>query len=110
MSRPVIVVVCGLLAFYTLLGVLLVRRERRRPLERDRIICEARERAAAAREVDDLELLYNLPAYNPAAAIDDGPNELFEQLGPPPASDPAWEAGLERLWDAARDEQNGDPT
>jgi hypothetical protein len=85
----VIAVVCGLLAFYTLLGVLLVRRERRRPLERDRIIREARERAAAAREVDDLELLYNLPAYNPA-----------------------WEAGRERLWNAVRDEHNtteGDP-
>jgi hypothetical protein len=82
----VIAVVCGLGAFYTLLGVLLVRRERRRPLERDRIVREARE-DAAAREVDALELLYDLPAY-----------------------DPAWEAGLERLWNAARDEQNGDPT
>lgn len=55
--------------------------------ERDRIIREAHARAAAAREVDDLVL----------AAL--------------PAHDPAWNAGLERLWDAIRDEQqNGDHT
>lgn len=28
---------------------------------------------------------------------------LFEELGPPP-TDPAWDAGRERLWDAIRDE------
>ncbi|MGW3144887.1 hypothetical protein ACWDG1_09435 [Streptomyces sp. NPDC001177] len=32
-------------------------------------------------------------------------SHLFEELGPPPACDPAWDAGLERLWDAVRDEQ-----
>lgn len=40
------------------------------------------EQATAAREIDELELLYSQPAY-----------------------DPAWNAGLERLWDALRDEQ-----
>ncbi|MBC2903196.1 hypothetical protein [Streptomyces cupreus] len=39
------------------------------------------EQAAAAREVDDLELLYSQPAY-----------------------DPAWNAGPERLWDAVLDQ------
>jgi hypothetical protein len=38
--------------------------------------------AEGAREVDELELLYALPAH-----------------------DPVWEAGCERLWDAIRDEQ-----
>lgn len=47
---------------------------------RDRLMCEAHERAEAAREIDELELLYDLPAY-----------------------DPAWDAGRERLWDAIRD-------
>lgn len=41
-----------------------------------------REQAETTRQVDELELLYSLPAY-----------------------DPAWAAGMERLWDAIRDEQ-----
>lgn len=60
-------------------------RLRRRPAEstRDRIVREAHERAESGREAEDLERIYALPAY-----------------------DPAWEAGLERLWDAVRDHTN----
>lgn len=58
-------------------------------------------------EADELELLYLARAYDrAAAAIDEGMTQLFEELGPPPAFDPAWEAGRERLWDAVRDNQN----
>jgi hypothetical protein len=67
----------------SLLGTkLLTRGGRRRKSERARLIREARELVAAAREVDELELLYSVPAY-----------------------DPALDAGCERLWDAIRDEQ-----
>lgn len=53
-------------------------------IKRAEAVCDRliRERADAARETDDLELAYSLPAY-----------------------DPAWEAGMERLWNAIRDEQ-----
>lgn len=58
-------------------------------------------------KADELELLYLSRAYDRAsAAIDEGLTRLFEQLGPPPACDPAWDAGMERLWDAVRDQQN----
>lgn len=50
--------------------------------DRDRIVREAHERARAAAQLDDLELAYSLPAY-----------------------DRAWDAGVERLWNAVRDEQ-----
>ena len=66
-----------------------------------------------AREVTDadpLELLYLAPAYDrSSAAIDEGLSNLFEALGPPPAYDPAWAAGLERLWDAVRDHHTNTP-
>lgn len=52
------------------------------PSERDRIVREAHARAELARKTDDIELAR-------AAAV----------------SDAAWDAGLERLWDAIRDEQ-----
>lgn len=55
-----------------------VRCALREPLERDRLIRAAHERAAVAREVDDLELLWTLPAYG---------------------------TGLDRLRQAIRDEQ-----
>lgn len=56
-----------------------IRRAMRHESRRDQFM---HEQAEAAREVDDLELLYSMPAY-----------------------DPAWEPGMERLWDAIRDEQ-----
>lgn len=61
MSTPVTTVVCVLAAVYGLLGVLLVRRERHRPLERDRIVAEAR----AQHDVgpDPLRLLEDLEAH-----------------------------------------------
>lgn len=87
-------------------SLVLVRRARRHDSVRDRIIRASLLDPTAAREVDDLELLFSLPDYDRAAAsVDDGLTDLFEQLGPPPAYDPAWEPGLERLWDAIRDEQ-----
>lgn len=58
-----------------------IRRARRHDSERDRIIRASLLTPEAAREVDDLELLYSQPAY-----------------------DKAWDAGCERLWDAIRDE------
>lgn len=61
------------------------RRARRHDSVRDCIIRQSLLDPDAAREVDDLELLLSLPAY-----------------------DPAWDAGRERLWDAARDKQKGD--
>lgn len=60
----------------------LVRRAREAHAQCDRILAESCPPSVLA-EVDDLELLYSLPAY-----------------------DPAWDAGCERLWDAVRDEQN----
>ncbi|WP_406417949.1 hypothetical protein [Streptomyces sp. NBC_01614] len=65
-----------------------IRRALRHESMQDQIVRETRERAEAAREVDDLELLYSMPAF-----------------------DPAWDAGRERLWNAIRDEQTkGDHT
>jgi hypothetical protein len=52
------------------------------PSDRDRIVREAHERAQLAAARDAIELAH-------AAQV----------------PDPAWEAGLERLWDAIRDEQ-----
>lgn len=75
--------------------VVLTRCGRRRESTRDRLIREARARVrdadaqrwatepGALAELDELELLYSLPAY-----------------------DPALDAGCERLWDAVRDEQH----
>jgi hypothetical protein len=59
-----------------------IRRAQRHDSERDRIIRASLLTPEAAREVDDLELLYSQPAY-----------------------DKAWDAGRERLWDAVRDNQ-----
>ena len=56
---------------------------------------------------DECELILSLPDFGlAAAAIDEGLDRLFERLGPPPAYDPAWDAGCERLWDAIRDSQH----
>jgi len=66
------------------------------------------ERADIAREVDDLELIYALPAYDRAAiAVDEGLTRLFEELGPPPGPDPM-DDGCERLRDAIRDHREGE--
>ncbi|MEU8756266.1 hypothetical protein AB0C88_37840 [Streptomyces chartreusis] len=98
MSAAVYTVVTTIVAFYIWLAVCLYRREQRRPLKRDQII-------ASAREIDELELLYSLPAYDEAAtAINDGLTQLFEELGPPPSPDPM-EAGRDRLRDAIRNDQ-----
>lgn len=56
------------------------RRAQQADSGRGRIIREAHQRAVMAREIDELELIYDLPAY-----------------------DPAWDPGRERLWDAIRD-------
>lgn len=104
--------VAALLAFSLAAAYWQIDRARRHEAMRDRIIRAANEHAEAAREVDDLELLYSLPDYDRAAAvIDEGLSGLFEELGPPPAHDPAWEAGKERLWDAVLDQQDegGEP-
>lgn len=61
-------------------SVALVRRARRHDSVRDRIIRASLLSPEAAAEVDDLELLYGMPAYDPALA-----------------------EGCERLWDAIRD-------
>ena len=82
MSAVVCAVVTAIVATYIAIAVRLYRREQQQPLERDRIVREAHQRAQVAHEIDDLELAYSLPAY-----------------------DPAWDAGRERLWDAVRDTQ-----
>ncbi len=67
---------------------------------------KARDVIAAVREIDELELLYSLPAYDEAAAaIDEGLTHLFEELGPPLSPDPM-DTGRDRLWDAIHDDQN----
>lgn len=61
---------------------------------------KARDVIAAARELDELELLYSLPAYGEAAAaVEEGLTRLFEELGPPPSPDPR---------DASHNDQKGD--
>ncbi|MEU1448714.1 hypothetical protein [Streptomyces mirabilis] len=76
-------IVFALLAFALVAAYWQIRRACDYESDRDRIVREAHEQAHTAAEVDDLELTYSLPAY-----------------------DPAWAAGVERLWDAVRDEQN----
>lgn len=59
-----------------------IRRAQRADAARDQILHASVLSTEGAREVDELELLYSLPAHNPV-----------------------WDAGGERLWDAIRDEQ-----
>lgn len=61
-------------------AVVQCRRALRHEARRARFL---REQAAAVREVNELERILGLPAY-----------------------DPAWDAGRERLWDAVRDAQH----
>jgi hypothetical protein len=93
-----------------------VRRALRETSERDAISADAKRHTAPllgtgpgaderpgsdAVVQDELELLWDLPAYDPAAAaIDEGLTRLFEELGPPPVPDPQLDAGCDRLWDA----------
>lgn len=98
------VTVIAFFVFSVTAAYLLIRRAMRHEARHHQFL---REQADTAREVDELELLYSLPDYDRAsAAIDEGLSHLFEQLGPPPACDPAWAAGMERLWNAIRDEQH----
>lgn len=74
-------------------------------------LCRAAGRASRAEEAredtvhdvgpDALLLLQDLDAHLDAHAAQLA--GLYERLGPP---DPAWAAGLERLWDAVRDHTN----
>ncbi|NUS22722.1 MAG: hypothetical protein HOV92_00640 [Streptomyces sp.] len=59
-----------------------IRNAQRHQFERDCIIDAAHERAERAAQLDDLELAWSMPAY-----------------------DPELNAGCDRLWDAIRDEQ-----
>ena len=56
---------------------------------------------------DECELLYAQRAYDHATAtVHEGLSRLFEQLGPPPSDEAAYdEAGFDRLRAAIRDEQ-----
>ena len=59
---------------------------------------------------DECELILSLPEYGlTAGAIDEDLTRLFEQSGAPPIADPSWDAGLERLWDAVRDQHTNTP-
>lgn len=90
-------------AAFLLLFAFVMWRFCRTPKPRAR--AKARDVIAAAREIDELELLYSLPAYDEAAAaISEGLTGLFEELGPPPSPDPM-EAGRDRLRDAIRNDQ-----
>lgn len=81
-STATAVLVVMLLAFALSALVWHLRRAARHT---NRILREIHERAETARQVDDLELLYSLPAYEPA--------------------DPELDAGCDRLWDEVRREQ-----
>lgn len=100
MSAVVYCVVTAIVATYTVIGVCLYRRERRRPLERDQIIAAARD---SYQGPDSLRLMQDLDAHLDAYAAQLA--DLYERLGPPPGPDPV-DAGMERLWDAVRDQQN----
>ncbi len=86
MSTVVYVVVSVIVAAYIALAVALYRRDRRRPSERDRLIREAHQRAAEARDWDSIAIAWNLPPY----------------IGPEPA------AALERLRQDINDQQKGE--
>jgi hypothetical protein len=86
MSVVIYTVVTAIVALYVVLAVCLYRRERRRPLERDRLIREAHQRAEAARDLDAIALAWELPPY----------------AGPEPA------AALERLRQAVNDHTEGE--
>ncbi|MFI8294472.1 hypothetical protein ACIGCZ_00845 [Streptomyces nigra] len=96
MTTVVIVVVCAVLALYTAIAVHLLRRECRRPLERDRIIADSYQGPDSLRLMQDLDA--HLDAHFAKVA------GLYERLGPPPALDPM-AAGCERLRRAVSDEQ-----
>lgn len=96
------VTVAALLAFAALLTLGLCRAAGRASRAE-----EAREETAHDVGPDSLRLLQDLDAHLDAHAARLA--GLYERLGPPaPAMDPQWTAGLERLYDAARDHQNGD--
>lgn len=79
-SRAAAIAVIAFFVFSVGAAYLLIRRAMRHEARHHQVL---REQAETTRQVDELELLYSLPAY-----------------------DPAWAAGMERLWDAIRDEQH----
>lgn len=96
MSTPAaIAVVVAVLAVSLTGSYWAVRRLRDAASTRDRLIAEARERAGLPPAAPD-----NQPGNNHAWADECA---LIYSL---PAYDPAWDAGMERLWDAIRDNQN----
>lgn len=97
MSAVVYCVVTGIVAAYVALAVALYRRERRRPLERDRLIREAHDVGP-----DNLRLLEELDAHLDAYMAQLA--GLYER--PHIALDPVYAAGLERLRDATCDQHN----
>ena len=79
MTAVVYTVVTAIVAAYTVLAVHLYRREQRRPLERDRLIREAHQRATEARDWDSIAIAWNLPPYTgpePAAALERLRNDI----------------------------------
>lgn len=94
---------------FALLAVAFWRISRpRRPSEAERA-AEARARVGLPpvdgyEGPDSLRLMEDLDAHLDAYASRLA--GLYERLGPPPGSDPMWEAGRERLWDAVRDQHN----
>lgn len=89
MSAPAIALIAALMALYAAVALWLMRQEGKRQPDRDRILRDSVARdpveTTPGTDVavqDALELLYSMPAY-----------------------DPAWEAGMELLWNAAHDEQ-----
>lgn len=77
--------VLAVLAFLGFLGAAACRQLRAAGRQTDRIIRETLDGADLAAQVDDLELLWDVPAYQ--------------------QPDPDLDAGCDRLWDAIRDEQ-----
>jgi hypothetical protein len=85
------------------------RQALREPLERDRIIADARRhQAAPAHDVgpDQLRLLEDLDAHLDQYFA--RMSHLFEELGPPISPDPMAHPGCDRLRQAIRDQREGD--
>jgi hypothetical protein len=102
MSAVIYTVVTAIVALYVVLAVCLYRRERRRLLERDRLIREAHQRADSYQGPDSLRLLQDLEAHMDAYGA--RVVGLYEQ--PHVAPDPVFAAGCDRLRGAVRDHRN----
>ncbi|MFI5687842.1 hypothetical protein [Streptomyces sp. NPDC051636] len=88
-TATAVLITAAVLAFSLPAAYWQIRRAQRHESVRDRIIRESCEYAGLAAQVDDLELCWDLPAYQ--------------------RPDPDLDAGCDRLWDAIRDHREDQP-